>query len=146
MCRSCHYNYMFTVRTNHSLLGSKNATGTPRPGQPTTSVLWNCFDQSSRYSTLSYFWTSLATSAKLVLVGEGNGSRGSRAVYLQTYAISVMAKFWPMQILGPPLKGTYCQGFGVQLYQRSGLKMAGSAKVSDTAGYRSLRLCMARVL
>ena len=49
-------------------------------------------------------------------------------------AISVTAKFWPMHILGPPLKGTYCQGLGVQCSQRSGLKMAGSAKVSEAGG------------
>lgn len=55
-------------------------------------------------------------------------------IFLLVKAISVTAKFWPMQILGPPLKGTYCQGLGVQCSQRSGLKIAGSAKVSEAGG------------
>ena len=44
--------------------GSKNATGTPRPGQPTISALWNCAFQLSRYSILSYFCSNFTTAAQ----------------------------------------------------------------------------------
>src|SRR5699024_10649060 len=42
--------------------GSKKATGTPCPGQPTISALWNCAAQSPRYSTRSYFWRRRTTA------------------------------------------------------------------------------------
>lgn len=42
-------------------------------------------------------------------------------LYIRQNAISVMAKFWPTQIRGPPLKGTYVHGRGVQQSHRSGL-------------------------
>lgn len=104
--------------------GSNRATGTPLPGQPTSSAFRNCASQSPRYSRRSYF-CKMRTMVK---------------------AMDVMAKFCPMQMRGPPLNGTNCHGFGVQCSHRSGLKMAGCAKVSDTGGYKSARRCIARVL
>jgi hypothetical protein len=44
------------------------------------------------------------------------------------YPISVRANCCPMQILGPPLNGTYVQDLGVQEFQREGSNFSGSGK------------------
>jgi len=55
------------------------------------------------------------------------------------YPISVNANCWPIQVLGPPLNGMYCHGFGDHESQRSGLN-------SDTSGPKmSTRRCITKV-
>lgn len=43
----------------------------------------------------------------------------------------------PMQILGPPLNGIYCQGRGVHVAHRSGLKSIADGEQGETGGYCS---------
>lgn len=134
---------------------SYSAIGTPCPGHPTMSALRYCAAQSPLYSILSYFCSRRITAGgenQLMLINIAHRhssstecvSRHNKSFFhglhktsqhnLLINAISVMAKFCPMQIRGPPLKGTNCHGLGVQWSHRSGLKIAGSANVSDTGG------------
>lgn len=138
--RLCFVQYRFSA--------SYSAIGTPCPGHPTMSALRYCAAQSPLYSILSYFCsrriTVLTRQNQLMLFDApcishhiqtfSRNYTKSHSHHLLINAISVMAKFCPMQIRGPPLKGTNCHGLGVQWSHRSGLKIAGSANVSDTGG------------